>query len=529
MAKYVVAVLAFIVALIGLILFIGEDANLVITSTSVRPFLNFETQISWRITIVALTLGLIVLFALWAFLGFLIRLPGRVKSGVGLRRRTQALEAMEEALIAGTQGDSAKARKKAEKARNLISSPALGRMISAQAAEASGDNIEAIAQYTAMLDDQKTLVTGQRGLAQHMLTSGDISGAISHAQTAYEDNKDASWAFDILLQALVSDYQWARALEILDKGISRKHMDKVAGRRRRAVLQSALADHYNDMSDFASAQKYALAAVSDAPDFAPAISLAAQLLRREGQSKKAASLIEKAWGSSPHPALSMAYRDLYRNETSKVRNKKIKTLVKANPTHRESLILMAEEALRQEDGVAAWSALSSLVTQKPVSARLCMLASASETMLKNNTDARIWLERAASAPSEPDWTDIDPEGDGFDYTDSDWRRLVFSYGETGTLIHPRFEAGAKRRSVLPMAVHMSSVTEAKGETDNKRANDVKDVTDAASDAPRDSLAEDPTTTPTGFRRQPDDPGPGGQSDTDDLAKRLDNLLGDDKA
>jgi len=73
------------------------------------------------------------------------------------------------------------------------------------------------------------------------------------------------------------------------------------------------------------------------------------------------------------------------------------------------------------------------------------------------------------------------------------------------------------------------VTEAKGETDNKRANDVKDVTDAASDAPRDSLAEDPATTPTGFRRQPDDPGPGGQSDTDDLAKRLDNLLGDDKA
>jgi len=136
---------------------LGVIENLPSQARSVVRFLNFETQISWRITIVALTLGLIVLFALWAFLGFLIRLPGRVKSGVGLRRRTQALEAMEEALIAGTQGDSAKARKKAEKARNLISSPALGRMISAQAAEASGDNIEAIAQYTAMLDDQKTL------------------------------------------------------------------------------------------------------------------------------------------------------------------------------------------------------------------------------------------------------------------------------------------------------------------------------------------------------------------------------------
>ncbi len=505
MAKYVVAVLAFIVALIGLILFIGESSQLVIKSTSIRPFLNFESVVSWRITIVALTLFVLLLFALWALLSFLIHLPKRVKSGVGLRKRTQALEAMEDALIAGTQGDKSKARKKAEKARNLISSPALGRMISAQAAEAAGDGEEAIAQYKSMLDDDKTRMTAQRGLARHMLNSGDIAGAISHSKQAYKDNKDASWAFDILFQALVSDYQWHEALDLLDQGIARKHMDKVSGRRRRAVLQTALADQYNDKANIEMAKKHALAAVSEASDFAPAISLASQILAKEGQVKKAAGLIEKAWASQPHPALALSYRDLYRSETQKLRDKKIKTLVKNNPAHRESKILEAEEALLRGDAVQAWSILSPLVSEDAVSARLCMLASASEAKLDNVSDARLWLERAASAPSEPDWTDIDPQGDGFDYTDQDWRRLVFSYGETGELIHPRFEAGAARRPVMQNV---------------KLAKDGPDKTQAK---PEDGPIAKSENTP---RRQPDDPGPLDKNGKDDLAERLDNLLGD---
>ncbi len=515
MAKYVVAVLAFIVGLIGLILFIGESSELVIKSTSLRPFLNFETIVSWRITIVALTLLVLLLFALWALISFLIRLPKRVKSGVGLRRRTQALEAMEDALIAGTQGDKSKARKKAEKARNLISSPALGRMISAQAAEAANDGDEAIAQYKSMLDDERTRMTAQRGLARHMLGSGDISGAITHSKQAYEDNKDAPWAFDILFQALVSDCQWQEALNVLDKGIARKHMDKQSGRRRRAVLQTAMADQYHEKANMELAKKYALAAVADAADFAPAISLASQILAKDGQTKKAASLIEKAWASTPHPALALSYRDLYGSEVQKVRDRKIKALIKNNPDHRESKILEAEEALMRGDAVQAWSVLTPLLSDTPVSARLCMLASANEAKLKNLSDARLWLERAASAPSEPDWTDIDPQGDGFDYTDSDWRRLVFSYGETGALIHPRFEAGAARRPVMKDVKAPSDDTELA----------IKEP--AVSETVQDPNAKSDTEP----FRQPDDPGsssdgPLDKKRKDDLAERLGNLLGD---
>ena len=100
------------------------------------------------------------------------------------------MDAIEEALIAGAEGDASKAKRRAERARGLIKSAALGQIISAQAAEASGDSAEAIAQYRAMLEDEKTLATGQRGLAQQLLATGDLPGAIEHAGQAYRENKN---------------------------------------------------------------------------------------------------------------------------------------------------------------------------------------------------------------------------------------------------------------------------------------------------------------------------------------------------
>jgi len=321
-------------------------------------------------------------------------------------------------------------------------------MISAQAAEACGDNEEAIAQYKAMLDSERTLATGQRGLAQQLLARGDLSGAIDHASRAYAENKNAAWAFDTLFQAQVSDHQWQAAIETLDRGEKRKHIDRDMARRRRAVLRTAEADHLNDTGQSDAALDIAVSAAQDAPEFAPAVGLASKLLLQKGGIKKASQLIEKAWGKAPHPALALAYRDLFAGDKPKAKAKHLRQLYKANPTHRETILLQIEESLASGDAVTAWSALSPMVKDGTPSARLCTLAAQAETMLKNQQDARIWMERAATAPAEADWSDLDPEGDAFDYTDQDWRRLVFSFGEKGELIHPRYDRGAARRKPL---------------------------------------------------------------------------------
>lgn len=490
MTKYVIAVLVFLGALAALLLYVGNEPRIVIESTAETGLLKFEKwSMPWQWAIGFMTFATVALIGLWSLIGWFWRLPGRVKSGVGLRRRNQALEAMEEALIAGAEGDKTKARKKSQKARALIASPDLGRMVSAQAAEASGDSEEAIAQYTAMLDSERTLATGQRGLAQQLLAKGDLSGAIDHASRAYAENKNAAWAFDTLFQAQVSDHRWKDAAETLERGEKRKHVERDIARRRRAVLETAEADRLSDTGQVDGALDIAVSAAQDAPEFAPAVGLAAKLLLKRGGTKKAAQLIEKAWGKAPHPALALAYRDLFADDKPKTKAKQLRQLYKANPTHRETILLQVEEALASGDAVTAWSALSPMVKVGTPSARLCTLAAQAETMLKNQQDARIWMERAATAPAETDWSDLDPEGDAFDYSDQDWRRLVFSFGEKGELIHPRYEQGAARRKPLDMIASHKPETPKPSESkatlgDKVDTNDLADRLDSLMDKPK---------------------------------------------
>ena len=500
MTKYLIAILGFLVALMLLLFWVGGDVFLTLESSATSGLLAFgEVEFSWQAVILATVVGTLALIGLWSAFLWLWRLPRRVKSGVGLRRRNRALDAMEEALLAGAEGDVKKARKKAEVARNLIGSTELGRVISALSAEASGDRDIAVEHYEAMLENDKTRATGQRGLAQNMLATGDLPGAIEQSREAYIANPEARWAFDTLFKAEVANHQWLDAEETLGTGEQRKHIDKTAARRRRAVLNTAEADRLHDEEKWIPALELAVKAASLAPEFAPATALAAKLYKIQGDPKAASKLIEKSWGEAAHPALALSFLDLLDGSDNKTRDKRLAALVKQAPNHRETKILLAEDHLRRGDAVQAWALLSPLLREiETPSSRLCLLAAQSEERLNNPTDARLWLQRAATAPREADWSDLDPSGESFDYTPQDWRRLVFSFGDTGELIHPRFDNRAPLR--LP------------------------GVGDLAHDEIEPEAVEEvvkPVTQPP--LTQPDDPGAApikGQ----DLAERLDSLL-----
>ncbi|WP_017932005.1 heme biosynthesis protein HemY [Robiginitomaculum antarcticum] len=440
LVRWLIITLILAVIVAGLLLYIGGDNYLLMTfgdRDAIAPAGGYKMSMQ-LLALVAIGMVLATIIV-WSFLHLIYDLPSRLRSGVSKRKRGQALEAMEDALIAASAGDADMARKKAARARTLIDRPALGNIVAAQAAEISGDPAEAQQRYALMLDDERTRKVAQRGLAGLAYARGDLHTARSHAEQAYSENKGAKWALDILFSAQVAESDWGNALKTLEDAVSRKHISKDIAARRATVLHSAIADQMAGDGQFEPAREKAERVAVEDPGFAPGVALAAQLLVRAGDNDRAAKLIESSWSRAPHPALSLAYRDLFTTEPQKVRAKRMKALAKQNPSHRESQIVTAEEALRSGDGVAALSALDGLLKSGAPSARLCELAAKAETLLNNPNDARLWISRAATAPTDPDWSDLDPSGAAFEYNDADWRRLVFSYGDEGKLIHPRFE------------------------------------------------------------------------------------------
>ena len=93
---------------------------------------------------------------------------------------------------------------------------------------------------------------------------------------------------------------------------------------------------------------------------------------------------------------------------------------------------------------------------------------------------------AVTASREAEWSDIDPNGQAFDYSRRDWARLVYAFGDAGTLVHPRYESygrdlEAGRHIALPAPVPRAGPA---GSAQTARALPPASTSAAAPTAPR---------------------------------------------
>ena len=524
---------------------------------------GFEIRTSAAVSMVVLLLLTFAFAFFWRGLGWLIELPGQVRKGRAQSRRDKGYDALEQAVIAGASGDAQGAVKNAERVKMLLDRPALSGLLAARAAEAVGDIAGAERQYQTLLEDKRTALAARRGLVRAALERRDYGAASKEAMAALDAEPGAKWAFDALFDAQVAARDWVGAIATLSRGEKRGHIVSLAAKRRRAVLLAAESGEAEARGDMDEARRLAEKAVGAAPGFAPGAALAARLLVAAGKGWRAAGLLEDAWAAKPHPALALAYRDLKEDEKPKARAKRLRGLVELNPKHRESRIFEAEIALDEDDVEAAREAIMPVLeTESPPSSRLCTLMNQIERKAGNRKAANEWLTRSLSAPSEPDWSDLDPEGPAFGYRDEDWARLVYTYGDAGDLIHPRHE----RFERIPLnpdqmlfleaqhaedeaeddadAENSPGVTDAPKSTEAAEAVEedpqpIKIIAPAKPKRPRRRRAAKPKAKPkalvdvaeekkpapapspdmnvAGFPRQPDDPGPLIEDEADDDA------------
>jgi HemY protein len=399
-------------------------------------------------------IGLLSLLAVivWRVVLWVVEAPRRAARAHAETRRRQANEALTRGFLAVAAGEGAEARRLAQKAADLAEDmPSLTRILAAQAAEAAGDAPAAQAAYTAMLSTPEMRLAGHRGLMLLAESQGDREAALGHAEDAYNLAKTARWAWRALFEARLEAGAWSEALDLVEGALSRKIVTPLVAERARAALLAASAasldlSHDPKMRD--QAADYAAKAARLSPGFAPGAVLAGRLLADSGKIGRAEDLIEQAWGTAPHPALWLGYRDLRTDETPRERAQRLQRLIDKNPGHRESRILAVEQALLAHDNPALKAAVSALADEPPT-ARLCGLFARAAWAQGAADEARAWIARGAAAAQEPDWSDLDPEGRAFAYSQADWTRLVSTWAEAGVLLHPRFERRERALTDLP--------------------------------------------------------------------------------
>jgi HemY protein len=411
--------------------------------------------LGWRVDTTAaagvLIIGLLALAAtvFWRTLLWIVDAPKRAARLRTDSLRRQGTEVLTRGFLEAAAGNGPEARRLAQRASDLSQeTPQLVRLLAAQAADAAGDRAAAESAYQAMLGFPEMRLAAYRGLAQTAIAADDPAEALVQAEAAYTLPHTAPWAWRMLFKARLDEADWPGALTLVQGAQERKIISPLVAGRARAALQTAIAGDLEAHGAAAEAIEPALAAAKARPDFSPAGVLAARLQSGEGRTARAAVALESAWAARPHPAVWLAWRDLRTDETPRERAARLAQLAGAQAASREGRILVVEQALIGGDVDAARRGAEDL-SAEPMTQRLAGLMARVANAAGDRDEARAWIARAAGAPEEADWTDIDPTGRAFAYGPADWARLVMTYAETGELIHPRAERGEAGPGSLP--------------------------------------------------------------------------------
>ncbi len=387
----------------------------------------------------------------WNLALWIARAPQRADRARAAARRRQGDEVLTRGFMAVAAGDGNEARRNAVKALDLSDNISLVRILTAMAAEASGDATATRAAYTAMLSVPELKLAGLKGLMQLAQSQGDKAEAIRLAEEAYNQPRPAMWTFETLFEARLRAGEWTGALDLIEGALSRKLISPIFSERAKASLMAASAAAI-EATDEVHALDYAVRAAKLQPQFTPSAIIAARLLNKTGKPGRAEDVLEAAWAAAPHPALWLAYRDLVSDETPRERARRLQGLIDRNPKHRESRILQVERTLltaSKPDILAAMEALDADTPEDALTKRVCGVLARAASALQDSDAARGWVAKAALAKSEPEWSDIDAEGRAFAYGAQDWSDLILTFAGKAVLIHPRFDRGEKGLPEMP--------------------------------------------------------------------------------
>ncbi len=318
-------------------------------------------------------------------------------------REKKGYEALAEGMMALASGEGHLAMSKAQRADKLLKQPQLTNLLTAQAAEMTGDARTAEATYKKLLEDDKTRFVGVRGIMKQKLAEGDTDTALKLAEKAFALKPKHEDTQDVLLRLQADKSDWKGARATLGAKLKSGALPRDVHKRRDAVLALSEAKDVLDEGKSIEAREAAIEANRLSPDLIPAAVMAARGYIDAGNARYASRVLTKAWSTTPHPDLAAAFAEIVPDETPQARLKRFKTLIKQTPDHSEAKMLLAELNIAAEDFPAAKRSLGDLNDVDPTSRSLTLMAAIERGEGADDVVVRGWLTRALTAPRGPQW------------------------------------------------------------------------------------------------------------------------------
>ncbi|MEA2806077.1 MAG: HemY protein, partial [Rhodospirillaceae bacterium] len=305
----------------------------------------------WRLdtSVGALLVGIVVVvlvsIGLWLIYRWIMGAPGALLEGWGDSRRRRGYRELTQGLAAVAAGDGADAQKHARKAEKLLAEPALTLLLSAQAAQLTGDRDGAKRAFNAMLDDEQMAFLGLRGLIGQALREGDQAQALAYAERAFQLRPQTPWVVHSLFDMQAQIGQWKAAQETLDTGLRRKVVTQDKGRTLKALLlveRSRAAERDGSPAD---ALALAREAFGLAPERIAVTQRLAELQIKGGDTKRALKTLERGWAVAPHPDLAELYLKASGEADPLKRVGIVRRLAGQNPGDIESHLALAQASL----------------------------------------------------------------------------------------------------------------------------------------------------------------------------------------
>lgn len=318
-------------------------------------------------------------------------------------REKKGVKALSEAMLALASGEGKTAMVKAKKADKYLNQPELTGVLTAQAAELSGDAQSAEAAYKKLLSNNDTRFVAVRGLMKQKLGQGETETALKLAETAFAIKPKHEEVQDVLLKLQTEGADWSGARKTLNAKLQHGALPRNVHKRRDAVLALSEARAKVDEGAEVEVLERAIEANRLSPDLIPAAVMAAKSYIEKGKARYATRVIKQAWQVQPHPELAAAFALIAPEETPDARVKRFKNLTKIAPDHPESKLLSAELWIAAEDFPEARRALGDLAETAPTVRALTMMAAIERGEGADDAVVKGWLARALTAPRGEQW------------------------------------------------------------------------------------------------------------------------------